>query len=75
MNAIPAFITSLSMVHDGKEVQLNVQCLNDIFFGLRIEQQQLRQYASKATPMFLAPHAEPLPMPDEEGTEVLIYFD
>lgn len=76
MNAIPGFITSLTTIHNGKEVELNVQCLNDIFFGLRIEQQQLKQYAGTAIPMFVAPHAyEPLPMPDEDGTEVIIYFD
>ncbi|RYD55550.1 MAG: hypothetical protein EOP56_15665 [Sphingobacteriales bacterium] len=76
MNAIPAFITSLTIASDDKKVSLDVQCLNDVFFGLRIEQHQLRQYTGTAIPVFLAPHAyEPLPMPDEEGTEVVIHFD
>jgi hypothetical protein len=67
MNAIPAFITSLTVRNDTEDVALNVQHLNDVFFGPKMEQQQLQQYAGTLIPAFLAPHAyEPLPVPDED---------
>lgn len=57
MNATHAFITSLTCSYNNQDHQLNVQYLNDVFFGARMEQQQLNQYAGTAIPVFLAPHA------------------
>ncbi|WP_276132060.1 hypothetical protein [Polluticoccus soli] len=68
MNAIPAFITAFTCRHNNEQVQLNVQHLNDVFFGAMLEQQQLCQLQS--VPLYLQPFAKvPLHLPEEDKEE------
>jgi hypothetical protein len=55
MNAIPAFITSLSMVYNNRLIELGVQCLNDVFWGATIEQFRISHYLPLAGPVFMLP--------------------
>lgn len=43
MNTIPTYVTSLSILHNGVVVQLNVQYLNDVFWGIALEQYLVSQ--------------------------------
>lgn len=58
MNAIPAFITSLSVLHNNISVELCVQCVNEIFWGATLEQCRLQQSFSTLIPTLLLPFAQ-----------------
>lgn len=74
MNAIPAFITAFTCSHKNQRVELNVQHLNDVFFGAMLEQQELSR--RKSIPLCLQPFVQgPLLLPEEEREEdVFISF-
>jgi hypothetical protein len=59
MKPVANFITGLSIKHNNEVVQLNVQSLNDMFFGEKISQQLLKQHSSSVLPIFLT---VPLPV-------------
>ncbi|MCD6063341.1 MAG: hypothetical protein K0R82_1252 [Flavipsychrobacter sp.] len=74
MNAIPAFITTFTCEHKNKQVALNVQHLNDVFFGAMLEQQQLS--LQQSVPLYLLPYAKgPVNLPEEDREDdVFISF-
>ena len=75
MHTIPTFITSLSILKDNQVVQLDVQCLNDVFWGIMIEQHLLLQPFSLVLPEFsLLPEVEPLPAPEDISDEMTLQF-
>ena len=66
MNAIPAFITSLSVLHNNRLIELSVQCVNEVFWGATLEQCRLLQRFSASLPVFFTLHAfEPIDCEDE----------
>ena len=64
MNALPAYISRLSIMHNNQEVDLNVQSLNDAFFGAMMERHHVHQL-----PLFARPDWHTAPDKDTDTTK------
>jgi|GEM_PF-5517264 hypothetical protein len=75
MHTIPTFITSLSILRNNQVVQLNVQALNEVFWGIMIEQHLLLQPFSLVLPEFSPlPEVEPILAPEDVSDEMSPLF-
>lgn len=75
MHTIPTFITTLSILRDNEVLQLNVQSLNEVFWGVIIEQHLLVQPFSLMLPEFpLLPDVKPFPVSEDISEEMSPLF-